>query len=43
MQYKHEPYRQAQLNESIPDLELKVIVQHFEDVFQEKLGVQLDW
>ncbi|MGE3599734.1 MAG: hypothetical protein AB7N70_29750, partial [Dehalococcoidia bacterium] len=42
LQYSHEPYRQAQLNEIIPDLPPKEIVQNFARVFGEPLGVDLE-
>jgi hypothetical protein len=42
LQYSHEPYRQAQLNEIIPDLAPKEIVESFARVFGEPLGVNLD-
>ena len=42
MQYKHMPYRDAQLNETIPDLAPNAIAQHFADVFGEALGVPLE-
>lgn len=42
LQYSHAPYRQAQLNEIIPDLEREEIRDNFADVFGEPLGVNLD-
>lgn len=41
-QYSHEAYRNAQLNETIPDLDLTLIDRHFEQVFGEPLGVSLE-
>lgn len=41
-QYSHDAYRNAQLNETIPDLALDEIVLHFELVFGEPLGVPLE-
>lgn len=42
LQYSHEAYRQAQLNEIIPDLTLEEIAQNFARVFGKPLGVDLD-
>jgi hypothetical protein len=42
LQYSHEAYRNAQLNETIPDLDLGLIDRHFERVFGEPLGVSLE-
>lgn len=42
LQYSHEAYRNAQLNETIPDLDLSLIDRHFELVFGESLGVSLE-
>jgi hypothetical protein len=42
LQYGHEAYRQAQLNEVIPDLPPGEIAASFARVFDESLGVDLD-
>lgn len=42
LQYGHEPYRQAQLNEIIPDLPPAEIARSFAHVFGEPLEVSLD-
>jgi hypothetical protein len=42
LQYSHEAYRQAQLNEAIPDLLAEDITKHFALVFGEPMGVDLD-
>jgi hypothetical protein len=42
LQYSHAPYRQAQLNEIIPDLPPEEIRDNFIRVFGEPLGVDLD-
>ena len=42
LQYRHEAYRQAQLNEVIPDLPAEEIEQNFADVFGEDLEVELE-
>lgn len=42
LQYSHGAYRQAQLNENIPDLPAEEIVQNYTSVFGEALGVDLD-
>lgn len=42
LQYSHEPYRQAQISEIIPDLPIEEIGQNFARVFGEPLGVDLD-
>lgn len=41
LQYSHEPYRKAQINEEIPDLPLEELTSSFEDVFEEPLGVEI--
>ncbi len=41
LQYSHEAYREAQLNETIPDLRSEEIAQNFTRVFGEPLGVEL--
>jgi hypothetical protein len=42
LQYGHDAYRQAQLNEAIPDLPPEDIAVNFARVFGESLGVDLD-
>lgn len=42
LQYQHEVYRQAQLNETIPDLPAELVETHFTEVFGEPLGVNLE-
>jgi hypothetical protein len=42
LQYSHDAYRQAQLNEVIPDLQPDEIASNFARVFGESLGVDLE-
>lgn len=42
LQYSHAPYRQAQLNEAIPDVRASDIEQNFIRVFREPIGVVLE-
>ena len=42
LQYSHEPYRHAQLNEVIPDVRASDIHQNFIRVFREPIGVNLE-
>lgn len=41
LQYSHKPYREAQLNEEIPDLPLDELLDRFDDVFGEELGITI--
>lgn len=41
LQYSHKPYREAQLNEEIPDLPLEELIANFERVFNEPLGLDI--
>jgi hypothetical protein len=42
LQYTHAPYRNAQLSELIPDLSLTELVHHFEQTFEESIGVDFE-
>jgi hypothetical protein len=41
LQYSHPPYRDAQLNEEIPDLSMSDLITSFEQVFGEQLEISL--
>jgi hypothetical protein len=42
LQYSHPAYRNAQLSEEIPDLSLEELIMHFEQTFEEAIGVDFE-